>query len=129
LPLVVLVAMLAAGGCGGGDEPASDSDEEQAVIDAVTTFNQALEAQDGTAGCAVLTEEAQQYVQDFTGEKSCEQAIDGFNVGPSDYASREVRVVEIDGESAVAQSVTKDGPIRVPLENVDGEWKITDPPI
>ena len=130
-PLLVLglAAAVAVAGCGGGEEAASGAGDEEAVIDAVTTFNQALEDQDGAAGCAVLSDEGQQSIQDFTGDSSREQAIEGFNVGASDYGSREVRVVEVDGESAVAQSVTDDGPIRVPLENVDGEWKISDPPI
>lgn len=125
--LVVALAAAMVAGCGGG-EPSSE-DEEAAVADAVTTFNASLDERDGASGCAVLTEEGQQAIEDFTGESSCEEAIDGYNVGSTDYAEREVEVVSVEETTATAKSVTEDGPIEVPLENVDGDWKIADPPL
>ena len=121
---VAAAALIA--GCGGGDSSGGD---EAAVADAVSTFNAALDERDGASGCAVLTEDGQQALVDFTGDSSCEEAIDGYRVGSTDYAEREVKVVSVDDTTATAQSVTDDGPIKVPLENVGGEWKIADPPL
>jgi hypothetical protein len=122
---IAISALMA--GCGGPES--SSSDEEAAVAEAVTTFNRSLDERDGASGCEVLTEEGQQELADFTGDPSCEEAIDGYRVGSSDYAEREVGVVSVEETTATAQSVTEDGPIRVPLENADGDWKISDPPL
>jgi len=84
---------------------------------------------DGATGCPLLSEEAQDAIEDFTGEASCEEAIEGYDVGGTEYGDREVRVVKLEGETATAESVTKDGPIDVPLEKIDGSWKIVDPPL
>lgn len=115
-------------GCGGG-ESSGGGDEEAAVAESVSTFNVALDERDGASGCAVLTEEGQQAIVDFTGDSSCEEAIDGYRVGSTDYAEREVKVVSVEDTTATAQSVTEDGPIKVPLDDVNGEWKIADPPL
>ncbi len=50
-------------------------------------------------------------------------------MGGTEYGDREVRVVKLEGETATAESVTKDGPIDVPSEKIDGSWKIVDPPL
>ena len=129
------IAALALAGCGGDDESESGSsdsaDQEAAVTEAVTTFNEALDAKDAASACAVLSPEGQEDVQSFTGEKTCEDAISGYDIGekPGFYSDREVRVVSVDGTTAKAESVTDDGPIDVPLEQVDGTWLITDPPL
>jgi hypothetical protein len=129
----VTLAMGAAA-CGGSDDSGGGSDEEQATA-AVEALYAAIVDSDAEKACEQLNEAAQkQLEQGGLGKKggSCADAYQAFfaeadKAGGLNLALKaKVKSVKVDGDKAVAKvRYGAKGPTgEVPLEKVDGEWKL-----
>lgn len=129
-----LVLALGATGCGSSDDDGGGSDEQQARA-TVEKLYAAIADGDAEGVCAQLNEKAQrQLEQGGLGGKSgsCVDSFQQFldeaeKAGGLDLTLKaKVRSVEVTGDSAVAK-VSFGGGGRngeIPLEKVDGEWKL-----
>jgi hypothetical protein len=127
---------LGAAACGGSDDDgggSSGSDQEQARA-TVENLYAAIRASDAQKVCEQLNEAARQQLSaGGLGEKSgsCAESFQGFldeaeKKGGLDLTLKaKVKSVKVTGDTAVAKvSFGKGRNGEIPLEKVDGEWKL-----
>ena len=126
--LVVALAALAVVGCG------SDSPKDS-VKKTVQSYVDGLGSQDGKKVCDQLAPSVANQVKQRGGAKDCPTAIDNFEksatgkaVAPA-FKNATVSTVTLKGDTASAVVSVKvagqEANTTVPLEKVNGKWKIT----
>lgn len=123
-----LALVLAA--CGG------ESDKDK-VKSTVQSYVDALASRDGKEVCDQLSPAVQTQVKQRAKAKDCETAINNFErsatgraVAPA-FKTAKIKEVNAKGKTASATVTVKvngqDSSTTIPLEKVDGDWKITAP--
>ncbi len=142
LALVLAVGLLAGCGGGGDSEDADDSDVRTPVVE----FVEAVGAGDSAAGCDFLTEGGERVLVKETNlvaeelgvdqADTCVQALDAlYSKHPPEAFARlgglagaaedaEVAVAEDNGTVTITDDDTL---LPVPVERIEGQWKIADP--
>lgn len=115
------------------DEPEDENDPEQAVEEALNNYYEAFVAMDYEAVCELYAPRILSILGAQSGDpegEACADRLGRFNRGPllRDAASFEVKVVNIDGNRAVASVKTEDERNAIRLVRVDGEWRIEESP-
>ena len=125
---LVLLAALALAACG-------SKSPKDSVKSTVQSYVDGLSSQDGSKVCDQLAPAVQAQVKQRGGAKDCATAIDSFEksatgkaVAPA-FKNASVTTVTVSGDKASAVVSVKvagqEANTTVPLEKVDGSWKIT----
>lgn len=133
LVLLVLVLAIAAAGCGGDDDDDGGGDDPQAAADATRAYLTAYGDGDGAAACSHLTEGAQQALEASAAQQGanadCAEILGSGGPQTAEFLKPLIDGIDsedasIDGDTA---EVTIEGAnVPVTLENVDGEWLVTE---